>query len=374
MVALQLAAFGAMCGFYLLLSVVPLYAAESGGGGLGAGLVTGVMMLATVLLELAVPLLLARLGYRVVTSLGLVLLGLPALALVPQGSGEAVRALVLAVSLVRGAGLGIVVVVGSALAAELLPPQRRAEGLALYGVVVGIPAVVAMPAGIWLSEHVGYAPVFLAAAAAALLPLAVVPVLPARTGDIGRGSVLRAFRIGGLARPTIVFTAVTFAAGVFATFLPLAAPAGSRELAAIALLVQAVAMSLGRLASGRFGDRHGSGPLLVPGVVAATSGAALVIWVDAPVATVAGMALFGVGFGVAQNVTLAIMFDRVERADYGGTSALWNLAYDTGFGLGAIGFGLVVGPFGFVTGFALTAVVLSTALVPAILDRRMEER
>lgn len=371
LVMLMLSAFGALSGFYLLLSVVPLYLAESGGGDVGAGLVTGVMMLGTVLIELVVPRLLTWLGHRVVMSLGLLLLGAPALGLLATSETP----LVLGVGLLRGAGLGIVVVVGSALVPTLVVPRRRAEGLAVYGVVVGVPAVVALPAGIWLSGHAGFAPVFVAAAAVALLPLATVPALPVRPGEAVRQgpathSVFGALRLSGLARPAVVFTAVTFAAGVFATFLPLAVPSGARGVAAVALGVQSLTMSAGRLAAGRFGDRHGSGKLLVPSVLTATAGAALLLWPGSPFATITGMALFGLGFGAAQNVTLALMMERVDPAEYGRTSALWNLAYDGGVGLGAIGFGLVAGPAGYVTGFALTAAILAAALAPAALDRR----
>ena len=40
---LFVASFGAMTGFYLLLSVVPLYAESVGAGGLGAGRVGGAL-------------------------------------------------------------------------------------------------------------------------------------------------------------------------------------------------------------------------------------------------------------------------------------------------------------------------------------------
>ncbi|MFD8497329.1 MFS transporter [Amycolatopsis sp. NPDC059657] len=364
---LLVAAFGALSGFYLLVSVVPLYAAGAGGGDFGAGLATGAMMLSTVLTELAVPRLLAGLGHRTTFGFGLVLLGVPALALILAQA----TTLILVVSLVRGAGLGIVVVVGSALAAELVPGRRRAEGLALYGVVVGVPAVVGLPAGIWLSERFGFTPVFAVAGAVALAPLVVLPALPAKPGERGRpGSVVGAFRTRGLARPTVIFTAITFGAGVFATFLPIAVPAETRGPAAVALLVQALTMSAARFAAGRFGDRRGSGPLLVPAVLVSAAGAALALWLDSPLATIAGMALFGAGFGAAQNVTLTLMIERAGNADHGPTSALWNLAYDAGFGIGAVGVGLVAEPFGYLTGFALTAAVLAGALLPAVADRR----
>jgi MFS family permease len=137
MVLLLIAAVGSLSGFYLLLSVVPLYAAAAGAGSLGAGLATGAMMLSTVLLELAVPRLVGRLGYRAVMAVGLILLGVPAAALATSPA----LPLVLVASLARGAGLGIVVVAGTALAAGAVPAERRGEGLGVYGVAVGVPAV-----------------------------------------------------------------------------------------------------------------------------------------------------------------------------------------------------------------------------------------
>ena len=145
-------AFGSMTSFYLLLSVVPLYATAKGAGDVGAGLTTGALMLATVAAELATPALLARLGYRLVLGAGLVLLGAPALVLAASSS----LAMILAVCLVRGVGLAILVVAGSSLVATLVPRERHSEGLGLLGVVVGVPAVVALPLGVWLAERVGF--------------------------------------------------------------------------------------------------------------------------------------------------------------------------------------------------------------------------
>ncbi|HET9559936.1 MAG TPA: MFS transporter [Actinomycetota bacterium] len=169
------ASFGAMAGFYLLLSVVPLYADSVGAGGVGAGLTTGVLMAATVAGELAVPRLAARFGYRAVFAAGLVLLGAPALAL----PASTTLAAILAVSAVRGLGFAIVVVVGGALVASLVPGERRGEGLGLFGIVVGVPGVAALPLGVWLVGEAGYPAVFAAGAVAALAGLVVVPGCPA---------------------------------------------------------------------------------------------------------------------------------------------------------------------------------------------------
>jgi MFS family permease len=81
--------FGFSTSFYLMLSVVPLYATSVGAGGAGAGLATGALMLSTVAAELVTPLLVSRFGYRAVFAAGFVLLGAPAFALgaVPTAPG-----------------------------------------------------------------------------------------------------------------------------------------------------------------------------------------------------------------------------------------------------------------------------------------------
>jgi predicted MFS family arabinose efflux permease len=362
------ASFGAMTGFYLLLSVVPLYAKSVGAGGVGAGLVTGALMATTVAGELAIPGLLARFGHRVVLAAGLVLLGAPALAL-PASS---TMAAILAVSVVRGLGFAVCVVVGGALVAALVPPERRGEGLGLFGIVVGVPGVAALPLGVWLVGETGYPPVFVAGAVAALAGLAVIPGLPGRqpTPEDAVG-VLAGLGTPALVRPALSFSATAMAAGVVVTFLPLAVPGGSGGLAALALFVQAVGSTLSRWWAGRFGDRHGPAVLLVPGVATAAAGIGCLVLIDRPVAVLAAMALFGAGFGATQNASMTLMLNRVAPSAYGTVSAIWNLAYDAGIGVGAFGFGLVAARTGYPPAFALTAALMlaGLALRPARSDR-----
>jgi MFS family permease len=337
-----------MLGFFLLFSTVPLYASSGGAGEFGAGVVTGTMMLATVAAEVAVPWLLSRYGYRTVMALGLVLLGLPAL-LLPL---SAALPLVLAVSLSRGAGLGILVVAGTALTADLVPAERRGEGLGLYGLAVGVPSVLGLPLGLWAAGTLGFTPVLVVAGLIPLAGLVAAIGLPATRPVPGAAAGGGA----GLAAPALLFASVTVAIGVLVTFLPLA---GSPELASVALLTQSLTAPPARWWAGRFGDRHGSAKLLVPGLLVAAAGTALQGLAGGPVTVVAGMALFGVGFGVLQNATLSLMLARGESAR---ASALWNLAYDAGMGAGATGFGLVLGQTGYPLGFALVAALMVVAL------------
>jgi predicted MFS family arabinose efflux permease len=357
-----MASFGAMAGFFLLLSVVPLYAESVGAGGVGAGLATGALMATTVAGELAVPRLLGRFGHRAVLAVGLVLLGAPALAL---PAADALPA-ILAVNLVRGLGFAVCVVVGAALVAALVPPERRGEGLGLYGIVVGVPGVAFLPLGVWLVDQAGYPAVFVAGAVAALAGLAAVPGLPGRrpAADDPPVGVLAGLRAPALIRPAVAFSATAMAAGVVVTFLPLAVTRGPEGLVPLALFVQAAVVTASRWWAGRHGDRHGPARLLIPGVVATAAGIGALVLVDRPVVVLAAMGLFGSGFGVMQNASMATMLNRVAPSGYGAVSAIWNLAYDLGMGVGAFGFGLVVARTGYPPAFAVTAALVLAALVP----------
>ncbi|MFD0071762.1 MFS transporter [Streptomyces sp. NPDC127166] len=368
---------GASTSFYLLLSVVPLYAEVSGGGhGGAAGLTTGTLMLATVGGELATPRLVARFGYRLTLVAGLFLLGAPAFALAASGSAVWIAA----VCVLRGLGFAFTVVAGGALTASLIPAERRGEGLALVGIVTGIPSLVALPLGVWLVDHVGYGPVFAAGAVAALAAIVSVPGLPDReAGSPDRETdserpigVTAGFRTPALARPALVFAATALAAGILVTFLPLAVPSASAGVVATALFAQTAAATAARWVAGRHGDRHGPAALLLPGLAVAAGGVLLTALTHSTVAVVFGTALFGVGFGFTQNATLTLMYARVPASGYGTVSALWNFAFDAGMGVGAVGFGILAGRTGYPWAFALTAVLMLTALAPAWRDRRTE--
>ncbi|MHA6780133.1 MFS transporter [Pseudonocardia saturnea] len=358
-------------GYALLLPVVPLWA--SAAGGLGAGATTGALMLTTILTQLTVPRLVARWGYRPVLGAGLVLLGAPT----PLLALSSALGPVLAVSAARGVGFGLLTVVGSALVAELVPPAEHGRAAARYGVAIGVPQLLLLPAGVAVVDVAGFTGVFVAAGVAPLLGLAALPALRVPGPTVAVGGRDRAARppagdpVGSAWRrsaavPLVAMLTCSMAQGGLVTFLPLAVP-GTAVLVAAALLVTAAGALVGRTVAGRLVDRHGmGGRLLRPGMALAAVGMGVeVLALGAPgPLLVVGAAAVGVGFGLVQNDALTAMFAASGPAGYGSASAAWNIAYDAGTGIGAVGLGAVADPFGFRAAFGLSAVVLLVAGVP----------
>jgi MFS family permease len=351
-------------GFYLPLAVVPTFAAAAGSGS-AAGLANGALLVATVAGELATPRLIGRIGYRGALAVGLVLLGVPALALLASSS----LVVIVAVGALRGVGFALTVVAGGALTASLIPQQRRGEGLALVGLVGGVPSLLALPMGVWLADRFGFGIVFVVTAIVPMLALATVPGLPRREGAVEpRHGVLSGLRNRAITRPATIFAASAAAAGVVVTYLPLAVDGSATWLAPAALFAQPAASTLGRWIAGRIGDRRGQGRLLVPGTVLAVIGMAAMSLTHSPVSVIAGAAAFGTGFGVLQNATLSLMYARVPVAGYATVSAVWNAAYDLGMAVGAIGVGLLIAGTGYTPAFLIVA----GAMVPALALARHE--
>jgi hypothetical protein len=190
------------------------------------------------------------------------------------------------------------------------------EGLGLLGLVAGVPAVIALPAGVWLAGHHLAAAAAALAATAGLLPLAAIRWLPGgreprRSARAGRmpGARGSGWMTGGALRLPLIFAAATVAA-----------------------LGMAVMMALG-----------------------------------SPVVIFAGMAAFGAGFGVIENATFALLIEQLPEAK---ASAWWNFAYDAGYGAGPAVFGLICVAAGYPAAFALTSALILAAIPAAVRERK----
>ena len=171
---------------------------------------------------------------------------------------------------------------------------------------------------------------------------------------------------GAALRLPLIFAAATIAAGVLDSFLPLAKGIPS-NLCSAALLVQAITATLSRWQAGKHGDRYGHARLLIPALAVAALGMAAMMVLGSPVVLFAGMVLFGAGFGVLENATFALLIEQLPEAK---ASALWNLAYDAGYGVGPAVFGLICVRTGYPAAFALTGALILAAVPVALRERK----
>lgn len=366
--------FTGFVGYAVLLPVAPLWVVHGGADVGRSGLVNGVMLTATVLTQLSMPVALRHLGWRAVLVAGMALLGIPGLL---HLLGDQFF-LVLGLAVLRGMGFGVLTVVGSSAAAALVDPERRGEAIGAYGLAVMLPNVLLLPAAPWVADQVGFWLVFVVAAAPLLgIPAAVrvAALLDEEAPDLldPDEAAHRPLEVyARLLRPAVLLLVATLVGGALITFVPQMVTSG--VLATAGLLVMGLVSALSRWRVGRLADRYGVQRFLWPMVVATATGTALVAWAVVDAADthawlfLAGMAAAGIGNGALQNLTLVSAFDTAERRDHNVVSAGWNIGFDAGTALGSVGVGLIAATWSFGTAFTAVAVLVVLVLPVAIAD------
>lgn len=377
-------------GFGMLFATVPLWAVRAGADAAGAGAINGVLMLATVLTQTMIPWSLHRLGWATTLIVGLLALGLPSFLFLLSGELWWLMAL----SVVRGLGFGVLTVCGSAAIAELAPPLMRGRAVGAYGFAISAPQILTMTGAPWLAEHAGFTVVFVLgalpvlgvpgalvlartlnrqdsqrSASAAAEPDATAPEGAAGSEPAaGAAQRSRAALIAVLVLPVFVLLLATSAGGSLLTFLPQMLTDATLALAGLFVLLTVATAS--RWWIGLLVDSRGSGGLTWPLLTAAAAGLALIA-TALPGATggaiariLLGAALVGLAYGGLQSLTLVHAFERAGPSNSRLASTAWNIGFDSGTGLGSAVVGALATGFSYLV--ALLAVA-SACLVTAVL-------
>ena len=356
--------------YCLTLASLPAYAVTGGAAESTAGVVTAVLLTVTIAVQLTVPALTARFGIGPVLVAGLVAMGVPSPFYVLGDSLGWISAL----SAVRGAGFAVLTVLGATLAAQVAPPERRGESIGLYGLAIAIPNLVAVPAGVALvlNGHVGWLSWL---AASPLLGVPLVPLLMRSVAPQARpGPATGRTAVRAALAPSLVLFVVTLAGGGLVTFLPIERPDG--VLATAALLLFGVTGAVTRWRAGLLADRLGSRLLMPLALVVAAVGLVLVgvgLW-SGGVWVLVGAAVFGAGFGAAQNLTLLAAFARAGENGTTTASAMWNISFDAGTAIGALALGFLAAGIGLDWTYVVVAGLLAAAVPLASAAARVAVR
>ncbi|MDR7384703.1 MFS transporter [Promicromonospora iranensis] len=359
-------------GYALLLPTAPLWATHGGADEGGAGLVNAVLMLATVAVQTTVPWALRHWGWRTTLVIGVLLLGLPSFALMLTDQ----LAWILAVSAVRGAGFAVLTVCGASAVAELVDAARRGRAIGVYGLAVAFPQLVLVPSAAWIAESVDFRVVFVIGA----LPALAVPFAAAlgrRLDDVARDGLDTGDRprrergriLLALLLPSLVLLAVTTPGGALLTFAPQFRHGAT--VAVLGLLGFTAAAALARWLVGGPADRFGPSRFIPPLLVLCAGGLALCAWSlsdggPGAAVLVAGMTVVGISYGSLQNLTLVTAFAAVPDRDRSVASAVWNIGFDTGTGLGSLVVGFIAAGTSFSVGLLTTAALCVVVALVAL--------
>jgi MFS family permease len=348
--------------FYLLLPVLPLYARmlEIPEGQIG--LIIGFFAVSSMVIKPLAGWSADRRGRKPILLAGATLFLVSSL-LYPWS--RTVGAL-LGVRLLHGAGMGFYPAAGAAMVADLSPPARRGEAMGFWGAAGSVALALGPLCAIWIVDRWGFDALFHVSASVALSAL----LLSAANRETQVARVASPFAWGSLlsravALPCLVVFCLMTTYGAQIAFLAIYAQSRGAN-PGVFFLVMAAVIALVRGYAGLVSDRVGRAPVAAAGLVVTATALVVLASGGGIAALAAAGALYGVGLGAAQPVTMAWAADLVAPDERGKAMGTFFAAFELGIATGAVGFGAVLARSSFAVMFLTAAAVAVTGAALAV--------
>jgi len=249
--------------------------------------------------------------------------------------------------------------------AHVLPPDRSADGLSLYGLASPGGVIVGPLLGLWIYQRWGFAPIGWYLALLFLLLGVLGTTLP-KDQPHGRAEGFR-WPDATVLVPSLVLFCVALGYGALGSYTAQEALALGMALPSAFLSCMAVGMVLMRLAMLRTG--FGRRPIrLLPAMLGgALAGMILLAALPGGSARhVVSAVLYGAGYSMVHTLLNTKLLETADPKRRGAAFGALLFAFDSGIGLGSFSLGWIIGAYGYRAGWALGALAMAAALPLAV--------
>lgn len=362
--------------FFLYLHL-PGYLTQLGAREVVIGIVAGTMAASAIAIRPLVGRLMDRRGRHVVVWAGSVINVLAAVSYVWVGD---VGPLLFVIRIAHGIAEGMLFSALFTIAADVAPPARRTEAMALFGVSGMIPMSLAGLAGDAILAVADYDALFIGATVAAAGGLLCgLPLSDSRPPPDPNAPPRRSFLVTVRQRAFLPLWLLTFAFSVaiasYFTFLKTFVEQAGIGSMGLFFTVYSVVAVLLRVVLGWVPDRIGPRLSLVPAMMAVVGGlVALALAEGAMGIAVAGL-LCGTGHAFVFPIISALVVARAEASERGAALSMFTALFDFGLLVGSPVLGWVLEASDYRTMFATAAVSVAVGgLWVAAWERALDRR
>jgi MFS family permease len=364
---------------YFFFSTLPIYARMLSGSTVYAGLMTGVYTLAAMVVRPLAGTLSDRFGRTRLLIAGAFVCAI-ACVLYDFAGGLMI---LLVVRMLNGIGFGAHSTCAGAVAADIIPKSRMAEGLGIFGLYGTLAAAVAPGIALTIvgtGGTEGFRALFVLAAVVSFASMLADCFItyerkrtdrparepPLETHTQGNGATVPKTWLGfeyAVLAPAVVVVLLHVAMSSVTSFLTLFVL--ERHLGNVGLFFtfNAAGLFLSRVLCGKIVDRRGTNVVVIPALIVLAVCFALVPFAR----SLSDLYLVSVPLGLAQGAVVpaiyAMMFNRCSPMRRGTASAAFSSSIDIGFGVGSILFGFIAAGFDYYVVYLGAALFSVLALI-----------
>jgi MFS family permease len=362
---------------HLLITPLPLYVEEIGGGDADVGLATTTFALAAIATRPFMGRLVDTWGRKPI-----LLIGAGAFTLAPL-SYMLVRSVpaLLAARMFHGLGIAAFTTAYFALVADVTPRVRWGAAIGAAGIAPSISLILASPLGTGLIQRTSFRTVFLVAALAALLSFVISLMIQEphtqstayQTTNPTSPGLLDIVRLRGVLVPSLATVTLGLSYGAIFTFLPLFGRDRSLGNVGFFFSASGIAIMLSRAFAGRLSDKVGRTAIIIPMFLVLAISTAGLNWTYGLAMLIVMAIAFGIGFGGTRVGVDTMVVDSAPPRARGTALGLLYLCLDSGVAIGGMVMGVLAELAGYGEAYVLLAVAcILTALLFGLAMRKRE--
>lgn len=262
--------------------------------------------------------------------------------------------MLLLLRLIHGIGFALVYTASTSAAVDMIPIERRVEGISHYSNAIKVAMAFSPPLGLWLMQHQQASSAFWAAAVFAVLTMLCILFLP--SAPLKRKAEQKAL-LKSLAAddddtisdsvpikgklicsqallPGLIMTTNGLGFGALIPYIPLLADEKAIINPGLFYTVYSFSLIFSRGLTGGFADRFGRGTVLWPGMILVTVALFMLSWSSLEWVFLVAAAIYGLSAGSVQPSLLAVAVDRAPKRETGSAMATFTLLNDLGTAVG----------------------------------------
>lgn len=366
--------------FQMTIPTLPLYVRDIGASERFIGLVVGIFTFSALIVRPKAGQWIDTKGRAPVFIIGLIILALSTYSLAVSFT----ILVLLIIRVVQGIGWGLSNTASGTVASDLVPKERRGEGLGYFGLSANIALAVGPALGLFLVDYISFQWLFIICGTLTLfaLILAMTVKYPkvesaSEGGTVDEVVPPRFDVVEKKALPaSSLLLFITLAFGGIATFLPAFTYERGFESHYIQIyfVIYAFSILVTRLFAGRLYDQKGLAVVFVPGALSIIAAMILLAQLWNPAMLFTAAVLYGLGFGAIQPALQAWAVNSSPNNRRGMANATYFSAFDLGVGCGAILFGFIAEVFPYSTIYYLSAVSVTFSLILFVFMYTREKR
>jgi MFS family permease len=270
-----------------------------------------------------------------------------------------------AIRFIHGFAWGVTGTAGSTIAVDLIPPQKRGEGIGYYGLSMTIAMAVGPFIGLFICNDGSYIRMFITATLVAIAGFILITFI--RFPRFVRPESPKSFKLNTLieksslpASLNILLVMIPY--GAIISFITIYGKEIGIKNSGPFFMVLAISLGLTRIFSGRIFDRSGPKTLSVSGILLLVFGLFVLATFRSYFGYHLSAILLGLGFGILFPLNQAMVNNLVEPHQRGAANSTLFTAFDLGIGTGMILIGVLADLIGLSNSFYVCSAICLIAL------------